>query len=96
MSASIKFQKYLFQQQIGIRRAARHKMFRQMQERGQRVRREVVAAAALQHVGDDQEPTALQHVLLHRAAGLHQGAHEAEEFRAGGKFTCKRRIKTEQ
>lgn len=44
---------YLFQQQIRIRRAASNKMFGEMQEGGERVGREVVAAAALQHVRDD-------------------------------------------
>ena len=55
-------------------------MFGKMKEGGERVGREVVAAAPLQHVRDDQEPTTLQHVLLHRAARLHQRTHEPQQF----------------
>lgn len=77
-----KQQTYLLEQQIRIRRAASDKMFGEMQEGGERVGREVVAAAALQHVRDDEEAAALQHVLLHRAARLHQRAHEPQQLRA--------------
>lgn len=79
---------HLFQQQIGIRRAASDEVFGQVQEGGERVRSEVVAAAALQHVRDDEEAAALQHVLLHRAARLHQRAHEAEQLRTGTSDPC--------
>lgn len=74
---------YLFEQQVGVGRAAGDEVLGEVQEGGQRVGRQVVAAAALQHVRDDEEPAALQHVLLHRAARLHQRAHEPQQLRAG-------------
>lgn len=55
-------------------------MFGQVKEGGERVGREVVPPATLQHVRYYKEASALQHVLLYCAARLYQGAHEAEEF----------------
>ncbi|KAF9417493.1 hypothetical protein HW555_005416, partial [Spodoptera exigua] len=68
-------------EQVGVRRAAGDEVLGEVQEGGQRVGRQVVAAAALQHVRDHEEPAALQHVLLHRAARLHQRAHEPQQLR---------------
>ena len=74
----------LFEQELGVGAGTGDQVLGELQENGEHLVVHVLAAGALQQVGDDQEAATLEHVLLHHRGRLHQLTDKAQQRGAVG------------